>query len=475
MKKLLLSAFGFAAMMASANAQTDATLVSLEMTRYVGAGDLDIAGEIENNGSTEINSISISWNDGSGPQVDNLTNLGIDPGDDYDFTHSIPLTVVAGTAYTINVDITVAGDVNTGDNTLSADVVGLTFVPTKVVIGEERTGTWCGFCPRGAVAMAGMESDDSFIGIAVHKGDPMELSVYNNPKPSIFGTSFPKGGVDRVEVGDAGDLSSMHSRRVNHIPPCGVNNVVAIYNEATNMISVSADADFAANVTGEYRMSCVIKEDNVIGSGNAWGQDNYFHNGTKGNMQDPVSGFNWVGGGNPAAPVDFGGYDHVAVSLSNNDILGDAGSLPMNPTIGTHNHDFTDVSGDVIGNWATGNVHAVVMIVDANTNQIINAGETVVDIVTSTEEIADLKFAVKVFPNPTANNADVTFTLENSTNVKMDVYNAMGSLVYSKDAGRLTKGDHKMAFNGSDLNSGFYFVNVTIGNNVITKKVTLNK
>ena len=125
--------------------------------------------------------------------------------------------------------------------------------------------------------------------------------------------------------------------------------------------------------------------------------------------------------------------------------------------------------------FVAADAHAIVMIVNATTGEILNAGKATISVVTSTEEIADAKFNLSVYPNPTADIADVTFYLENGNNVKMEVYNTMGALVYTKNAGNLTKGNHKIAFNGEELNSGFYFVNLTIGNKVITKKVTLTK
>ena len=47
--------------------------------------------------------------------------------------------------------------------------------PNKLVVGEEATGTWCGWCPRGAVALNWLDKDyyGYFQGIAVHNGDPM--------------------------------------------------------------------------------------------------------------------------------------------------------------------------------------------------------------------------------------------------------------------------------------------------------------
>ena len=51
----------------------------------------------------------------------------------------------------------------------------------------------------------------------------------------------------------------------------------------------------------------------------------------------------------------------------------------------------------------------------------------------------------------------------------------MGSLVHSQKAGLLNSGNHKFDFNGSELTSGFYFVNLTIGDKVISKKISLLK
>ena len=39
------------------------------------------------------------------------------------------------------------------NDTLSKSIVALAFQPTKRVLFEEATGTWCQWCPRGAVYM----------------------------------------------------------------------------------------------------------------------------------------------------------------------------------------------------------------------------------------------------------------------------------------------------------------------------------
>ncbi len=71
---------------------------------------------------------------------------------------------------------------NTSDDTLLTNVSVVVPAPNKLVIGEEATGTWCGWCPRGAVALNWMDKDYEgfWQGIAVHNGDPMTDATYDN-------------------------------------------------------------------------------------------------------------------------------------------------------------------------------------------------------------------------------------------------------------------------------------------------------
>jgi hypothetical protein len=455
----------------------DAVMTSLNIVEFGTGGNENIAGTITNNGGNTITSFDINYTVNAGTPVNETFTQTITPGNTYNFTCATPLNAVVGNSYNLEVSVDLANDGDANNDMLTASHTALSAIPTKVVVGEENTGTWCGWCPRGDVGLSGMNTTPTFIGIAVHNGDPMTVAAYDAGASTYFPgfSGFPNGAVDRVIGGDPSTFNTMHSQRVSAIVPCAVNNITAVYNQATSMIEVSADADFVGNVTGEYRLSCVIVEDGIATTGSGWSQANYYDGGGQGTLTDPTTGFEWSTAGDPVVSTAFGGYKHVAISLSNNDILGDAGSIVTNPTIGTYNHVFTGVAGSIANDQTFANVHAVVMIVNAATAEIVNAGESSISVVTSTEKIADAKFALTVFPNPTVDNAVVSFNLEIANKVSMEVYNAMGALVYTKDAGNLATGNHTMAFNGSELNSGFYFVNLTIGNNVITKKVTLSK
>lgn len=87
------------------------------------------------------------------------------------------------------------------------------------------------------------------------------------------------------------------------------------------------------------------------------------------------------------------------------------------------------------------------------------------------EEVA-LENNVTVYPNPVEDLATITMNLVSSDNVTVDVYNAVGQKVYSVNKGQLAAGNHNVTVDFSALESGFYFVNVTVGTTTITKKIT---
>ena len=463
----------------------DATLVSLDTAPYAAAGNVNITGVIKNNGLLPITAMDISWNDGSGAQTDNLTGLNIANGASYNFTHTTPLTVVGGTNYAIAVDVAITSDANMADNALSTNIVGLTSIPSKVVVGEENTGTWCQYCPAGAVGLANMESESDFIGIAVHDNDPMEVSAYNTASSTLFPdfTGYPNGSVDRV-TGNYPSASAFlvgHNARKTAIVPCSVNSVTAEYNSVTGMISVSTVAEFFGNVTGAYRLSCIIVQDDMSSTSNGWAQVNAYSGGG-GGLAFPAginNGYNFDTGSNPALTADFGGYDHTARSLSSNDIFGDSGSLPTNPTVGTYNHTFTDVdassmpgAGDVA--FLRENSHAVVMVIAPN-GQILNAAKATIDIPVSVQNVNVAKFNLKAFPNPTNEVSTISFNLAESATVSMEVFNNVGSLVYAENAKTMNAGTQKITFDGTNLSGGIYFVNLKVGEQIITKKISLIK
>lgn len=77
------------------------------------------------------------------------------------------------------------------------------------------------------------------------------------------------------------------------------------------------------------------------------------------------------------------------------------------------------------------------------------------------------------YPNPFNMNTTIEYSLENSGNVYISVFNLLGENVAEILNKFKTKGNHQAAFNAEGLASGIYFYQMRIGDFVQTKKMIL--
>ena len=85
-----------------------------------------------------------------------------------------------------------------------------------------------------------------------------------------------------------------------------------------------------------------------------------------------------------------------------------------------------------------------------------------VDNVQGIEDLAGLN-DVKLFPNPATSNVNLTFGLDNNSNVEVAIYNAVGQKVQNViSAQEMTFGNHELNITTSNLKAGIYFVNITV-------------
>ncbi|MDD2982160.1 MAG: T9SS type A sorting domain-containing protein [Crocinitomicaceae bacterium] len=89
---------------------------------------------------------------------------------------------------------------------------------------------------------------------------------------------------------------------------------------------------------------------------------------------------------------------------------------------------------------------------------------------TGVEAIA-AQYDLNVYPNPFSANTEVAFELKNDANVSINVTDITGRTVATVDSQMYTSGAHKVSVNGTNLTAGVYNCTITIGNNVITKRI----
>lgn len=80
---------------------------------------------------------------------------------------------------------------------------------------------------------------------------------------------------------------------------------------------------------------------------------------------------------------------------------------------------------------------------------------------------------IEVFPNPTHQNATVSFELLESEIIELEVYNSAGAVVYSTSIKEYAVGNHTILIDGEDLTPGIYFINLMIGESVEVQKLII--
>lgn len=122
------------------------------------------------------------------------SGLDLQPSESHEFILNTPMILGEKGVYTpYQLWAEVEGDQSIG---LTDSVARVSFVPTRRVVLEEGTGTWCGWCPQGILAIENLHTlyGDHVIPIAVHNADVMTVEAYNS---GLGFSAFPMGVVNR--------------------------------------------------------------------------------------------------------------------------------------------------------------------------------------------------------------------------------------------------------------------------------------
>lgn len=83
----------------------------------------------------------------------------------------------------------------------------------------------------------------------------------------------------------------------------------------------------------------------------------------------------------------------------------------------------------------------------------------------------NLNYLLNIYPNPAKNEFNIDFTLTETANVKLEVFNIIGASVLSKELGQVNS-IHETV-DATKLQSGVYLVNITVSNKSYTRKVVI--
>lgn len=81
--------------------------------------------------------------------------------------------------------------------------------------------------------------------------------------------------------------------------------------------------------------------------------------------------------------------------------------------------------------------------------------------------------SLNIFPNPFNETTEVDFNLSKQQGVSLCVFNIFGEIVYETNEGKLEAGNHKIKIDRKNLISGVYFLRMSIGEKVVTRKISI--
>lgn len=467
------------------NENEDQSIIFLDNLKVYYKGDFNFAPNVQstqiNQESTTVgavvqvlsdktyNTISATLTSGDGSFKSTYTDTPSKPissASNYSFTFpdKMPLKVGEQNKYTISIDL--GGTVYSQTSTIS----NLAFETTKHVVIEESTGQQCPNCTQGVLAIENLESlyGEQIIPVAIHSSiigtDQFAYENYN----SYFGiTAQPKGIVNRIDTLYA-PMYVDGNEQYRFDSPEGNNTFLdivkrefdsyaiadlsiskAVYDADSKNVQISGSVNYALNMNSlNHNIAFVVLEDGLTGP-----QKNNLYV-----LDQPILG-KFGKDGEYGSNIIVMPFNDVARKVPNDNFAGESGFIPVSVTAGqpvAFNKVFS--MPENVTNW--GNAKIVVMLLDANTERVLNAAR--MKFAAGTAGINDATVSENGISISGENGA---ITVNGGNDINVTVYDISGSVISNVNS---TSGTVKVSTSGK---KGLFIVKATSDGVSVVKKV----
>lgn len=325
----------------------------------------------------------------------------------------------------------------------------------KMVLIEEGTGTWCGWCPRGTVTLNKFQNlySESSTSVAIHYNDPMQAEIYSQHINDHHFSGYPSGKIAR----DKKTLMYFETTRNLFYeevvkPPHSIFDVSAKLNG--NQLLVSVVYQFTDAVAKDWRIGCILVENGVTG-GAGYEQYNSYSGGESGEM----GGYENLPNPVPASQMV---YNHVARAF----VPHPEGAAMFTRAYNKGENDTFTFNIDLKEGWNTDSLSIIPVLFrpdstidnvdylslsDALSNNF-DSGTTIVDKV--------------IYPNPADRELNIKMAKEEAATVH--IYSIDGRLVKTENiSSKITTLDIE------SLLSGVYTVIIISNDSMVQKKLII--
>jgi len=437
---------------------------------------------VRNLGITAITSFDIAVDYNGSTLNHSYTGINLTSLAEQSFTFPTNITLASG-VNDLNVSISnVNGQLTDDDSNDDTSRLSLNpIVPAagKMVITEEGTGTWCGWCVRGAVYMDFMHHkyDNYWTGIAVHNGDPMTVTEYDSPIGALI-SGYPTALVDRGVEMDPSEIEIEILTRLQVAPKATLLNG-ATWDAATRKLNISVSATFLSSATNAYKIACALVEDSVKGTTSGYAQSNYYSSSSQNQHLIDLHGvdYNSLPATIPASQMN---YNHVARAIAPS-FDGTNECLPAAINNGeTHIINF---NFSVPASWDENQLKIVSMLIAPN-GKVDNGGRASISEAVANGYVTGCNAGIgqilmdqvddvfQIAPNPTTNATSISINLTKDSDVNLRVLDMSGKEITARNYGTIN-GSSTIDMNTSKFEAGVYLVELTINNQKMTKRLII--
>lgn len=355
----------------------DMTVTDLKLPNMVGLNnDFVFTFRVTNHGANVVNNFTVEYTFGTNKSEPMVISV---PGglayNDGGIVEARGTASVEGTSVPFTVKVTKVNgmdDIYTADN----EVTGYIFVidPSlgfmRTMLFEEGTGTWCGWCPRGTAAISYMNehyTDGSFIGIAYHQGDPMQVTPQSVDFEHGFGNhflaapSYPNARYNRIksygnEIASIDAVNSIYNELRKLPAIANVDFSLYFTDDNKDELTVVGTTEFAISSDAGYRVAYVLVEDNL----GPYVQSNYYSGSTT-----PMGG--WENMSRSASVM----FDHVGRYITS--FNGEENTVPATVERGEKYAHQTVIPLDRLMNGDINYASVVGIVINQSTGEVENA------------------------------------------------------------------------------------------------------
>jgi hypothetical protein len=436
--------------------------------QLAGSGTV-LTGKVRNTGATAINSYYIKYKVGSGAvQSSPLISTPLAPLATADFPAGLTVSIPASASYPIKAWIEASGDVDPGNDTAFATTIGVPSFPVKRPVFEEGTGTWCGWCPRGAVFMdhfAVTHSGGVAAQIAVHNNDPMTLAAYDSYM-TRYANAYPNLIIDRAVVKDPRSIDTAFATAQNNFGFAEFTLGTPVVNGST--VSVPVTIKPVVTMTNP-KLALVITESNVTGSGSNWPQNNYYTGGGSGVMGG------WESQPSEVTDVRF----HFVARNITPSPEGNALTLPATLMAGTTYN--ATLTASLNSAWKVNDLQYLALFLNGNNGSVMNSAFTTLPALlpalgngTAIANVEKDIEQVAVYPNPTAGRSYLNFKLKEAAKTVLTVSDITGRNLLTLTE-QMQPGSNTLAIETGNFAAGTYLIHLATEKARVVRKLIITR